>query len=166
MRVLSVALGTIGLGLAITVGAPNLAGQAKGTLAVGTRVRLFGPSIGTLTGPIRAVAPDTITLDLPRPGEFNHSTRPVPWSAVTKVEVSLQRHSHAATGALIGSGAALGLLAALAAGSEGGDLAPGPVLGAGVVLALPAMGLGALVGASIHHETWREVTPPARAGSF
>lgn len=161
MRVLSLALATVAVGFAI-ISPIQLAAQTQDSLAVGTWVRLVGPTIGRMTGPVRALTPDTITLDLAWGGELNRSPRPVPWSAVSRAEVSLERHAYVGKGALIGfaAGAALTAFAA----TTSGDLAPGYVFAAGTVyLALPLAGLGALFGAVTRHEVWREITPPGRA---
>ncbi len=164
MRVRSLALAIVALSLSATP-AP-LEAQARDTLAIGARVRLFGPAIGTITGPVAAVTPDSITLNLARESDWNPETRlrAVPWSAVSRADVSVRTHSHAGYGALVALAAGIAFAECLER-CEHQNAMPGLGLMLGLILTVPATGLGALVGANIRHDDWREITPPAGAGT-
>lgn len=164
MRVRSLALAVVALNLTVTP-AP-LESQARDTLAIGARVRLFGPAIGTITGPVAAVTPDSITLNLTRYSDWNPETRlrAVPWSAVSKAEMSVRVHSHAGTGALVALGAGIAFTECLVHCFGPSDM-PGVALVFGTTVTVLATGLAAVVGASIRHDDWREITPPSAVDS-
>ena len=124
---------------------------------VGSRVRLFATSTGLkpVVGTLAAVDDESLTVIVSGRRDPLVLTR----SHVVRVERSV-RPSHKRRGALIGS--AIGFVAGFLIGgaitewegTSGGDFGPGAYVASGVILALPAAGIGALVARG---ERWAEV---------
>lgn len=83
--------------------------------------------------------------------------RSIPLSDVARLELSEGTHGHTVTGLLIGFGVGLATSAIFAATTETDyDFGYEMLMGT-IVFAVPATGVGALVGALIRTERWEEV---------
>jgi hypothetical protein len=134
---------------------------ATTTLAPGTRVRVH-QGIESLTGTL--VSLDSAGLLI----ATGKDTVTAPRASITALEVSTGTKSHAGKGALIGLGAGLvtGVVVGIAAsGSDNGDFldfSSGEwAVGVGLAGAAIGTGVGAIVGAGIHSDTWAPVVLPA-----
>jgi len=115
---------------------------------------------GSLTGEVRGITAEGLVVRL-----SGSDIRTVAWPDQSRLDVLIRDGSRAAEGALLGLG--LGTIAAgiMAGTADTGDLGPGFAFTVGMVLfALPATGLGALIGSSIEDIEWRAVgiPPPHR----
>jgi hypothetical protein len=143
--------------------------QSSALPALGIRVRLtardtipvqFG-SRDRVVGTLTAAGRDSVSiLDLDRGRVVT-----VPITSLGRVEVSEGRHSGAGRGALLGllAGAGAGIASGLVAcgggacSSSGGDFGSAVVLVLGAGGALGGAGVGALIGAMVRTERWRDV---------
>ncbi len=153
MRILALSL-LASAALGPTITPPRLTAQTRDSAAVGARVRVFGPTVGAITGPLYGLTPDTITIDLTR----------VPWSAVSRAEISVKRHAHTFGGAVLGLLVGAGFAVYKANYTTYSDPGAGSVFAIyTLIVGLPAMGLGAVVGGNIRGDDWRELPRPGRA---
>lgn len=134
--------------------APRLAAQSLDNFSEGARVRLTGPTIGTIVGQVRRSYTDGVELEVPGQAQIVS----VSWSAVSAAQVSSRRRSYARVGAVVGLAIGTAVAAYTACCTEYEDPGAGTVFAIGfVVLGLPSAGVGALVGSHIRSDVWRDV---------
>jgi hypothetical protein len=148
---------TIVIGATASLLVPVATAQSRSPQSEGARVRITAPSVGTrpLVGTLVGIESDALKLDV----EGALESRVVPRSAVTKLEFSQGRKRNTMKGAWIGlaTGAvAGGALAAAYASSDGGPVNAEFVPLVAGVYGAAGMALGALIGAMVKSERWRE----------
>ena len=153
----------LGLTLGLLSGNQLAAQDSSLTLRPGQVIRVSGPKNFRFTGEFRGG--DSISLVL-RPSDGQ--ARRVPLSWISKVEIRTGHKSKVGTGALIGASAGALVGASAVAGLDnmqvglGGDdgcCSESDYVGGALTFAAIGAGVGALVGAVSHKDTWVRVPP-------
>jgi len=145
----------LGLTAALLSGNQLEAQDSSLTLQPGEVIRVSGPKKFRFTGEF--MGRDSASLVI---RASDGQTRKVPRAWITKVEIRTRHKSGAGAGALVGAsaGAALGLVAVGSVDSDpywgtdccsAGDYASG-----GLLFGAAGAGLGAIIGAMTHKDTW------------
>ena len=147
----------LGLSLALLSGREIAAQDSSGALRPGETIRVYGPGKFRLTGEF--MERDSVSMVI-RPSGLD--ARRVPLDGIRKVEVRTAHKSRLGTGAAAGAGAGavLGVVMVGAVDNDpyfnlccsGGDYALGAVL-----FATAGAGIGAVIGALSHKDTWTRV---------
>lgn len=142
-----------------------LQGQDVPPVSLGARVRVTtipGTSYPhRVVGTLLELSPEHLTL---RASRARGRDIQLPRTAVSRLEVSRGRHSKVGAGLALGflGGAAVGAL--VGANSDCGEYSGGVCAGAtALVLALPGLLVGGVIGATTHVDRWEEIQ---WAGSF
>jgi hypothetical protein len=153
----------LGLTLGLLSGNQLAAQDSSITLQPGQLIRVSGPKNFRFTGEF--MGGDSISLVL-RPSDGQ--ARRVPLSWISKAEIRTGHKSKVGTGALIGASAGALVGASAVAGLDNMQLAPGgdegccsesDYVGGALAFAAIGAGVGALIGAVSHKDTWVRVPP-------
>ncbi len=150
------ASGRLALGIAIGWYG-GAAAQDVDTVRIGTRVKVTGMTFAPLVGEVHSLSPDTLFVASP-----DGMVSPMPWSAVSRLQVSVGKRRNTRRGAVLGFTAAGIASVVVAIAGDASERDGATDWEAFLVLAgvscLPSAGIGALIGRVVWSERWREVS--------